>query len=1067
MSNTRRLCSLFQCARFLIVLAVLIDFTACGGGGGNGAGTPPPPSSDFGITVTPTGLALTPGTSANATISISAQGGFTSSVKVDVSGLPAGVSANPSSISTVPGTPASITLSTAQDAPVGSGTVTLTGTSGALTHSAQLTMSVVLAPESNTPLFRTRWVRTDAATPYGSWINSRWILYDPVTRRFFVTDPFTGHVFVMDAASQHRIGTIAVPGAFSIDRSPDGAVLWVSSLSGDLYKLDPVRMEVTRRYIASQIGPYGFRVNAALALADGRMALLGAMEGIPSVDGAPAFGIWNEADNSITLYTSGYGSSSLWGLPYHLVCGTMMGNIGGFALNAERTKVFVGSIFSDNTLCMVDPTTGKDLYVTAVGDLNKILVTPDGKYLVFPAYSQGELAEVYDAHNLARLREFTVRGDTSSASGFTVSGDGKTLYTPSSVFVSAYDLESGRQIGWYPNISVRTVLGGYTVGPSDYPYYQAIDETGLLAGPTQEGVGFLDTTTMHTGAVGTGFLNGYLDPASGVSGGGTETQWSNPNPVDSALGKVYFGSRQAPSAWLAWPYLKASTPPGAPGPADVYVFVADGGMQLLPEAFSYGPTILQVAPNLSTSEGGGTGWVYGYGFGSSFDGTIAPELTITVGGRRASIRYFVHNVYGVSGQPFQLQAVGYAIPQGVVGPADVTVTTNAGSANAIGGMTYMEPVEKYALPGGALVQGIYDPHWDVYYFTDTDRIRVFSLSQREWLPSIAVPGRTSSQRLYSLALSPNGKWLAISDAGDNVIYVLDPANTGTIRTHVLPSDGSGPVHAAALAVTDSGVVYFSIYPEANFSITYKLDAVSGTLTNLDFGRSSTQDKYMRAAISADSVRVFFNHEGLPYMIDTATDRPLYATFSPGCCYGDNELTLSANQTSLSATSYFYDADLNGRAFMGFNWREFPLISYVYGAKLSPDGRMLFQPGPDFIDVFNAMTGTLHARVALPVILSSSYDALVANGRDNVLLAITEYGDSIAVVDVTSIPVPDPLPYELTSQPAPGSHAQFRLESSSERKHDSTRRSQNPITRKVPHITRPAPGVTQNPAARPN
>jgi hypothetical protein len=50
-------------------------------------------------------------------------------------------------------------------------------------------------------------------------------------------------------------------------------------------------------------------------------------------------------------------------------------------------------------------------------------------------------------------------------------------------------------------------------------------------------------------------------------------------------------------------------------------------------------------------------------------------------------------------------------------------------------------------------------------------------------------------------------------------------------------------------------------------------------------------------------------------------------------------------------------------------------------------------------------------LAFPTALSTNYDALVTNGKDNIVIAITgTSGDGIAVVDLTSLPEPRPLPY---------------------------------------------------------
>jgi hypothetical protein len=94
-----------------------------------------------------------------------------------------------------------------------------------------------------------------------------------------------------------------------------------------------------------------------------------------------------------------------------------------------------------------------------------------------------------------------------------------------------------------------------------------------------------------------------------------------------------------------------------------------------------------------------------------------------------------------------------------------------------------------------------------------------------------------------------------------------------------------------------------------------------------------------------------------------------------------------------------------------NWRESADVSYVYGMKLSSDGSLLFQPSTSGIDVFDARFGTLRSRISLPVQLSRNFDALVSDGRDNVLIAITgTTGSGIAVVDLSGVPEPPPLTF---------------------------------------------------------
>jgi len=111
--------------------------------------TPPP---DFSLTIAPTSLSLTAG-AAGASVSVmaTAVNGFTGTVSVSLSGLPAGVTANPTTLSLTSGTAQSVTLTAAASVAAGSSTVTFTGTSGSLTHAASLALTLQLPAVTAVP----------------------------------------------------------------------------------------------------------------------------------------------------------------------------------------------------------------------------------------------------------------------------------------------------------------------------------------------------------------------------------------------------------------------------------------------------------------------------------------------------------------------------------------------------------------------------------------------------------------------------------------------------------------------------------------------------------------------------------------------------------------------------------------------------------------------------------------------------------------------------------------------------------------------------------------------------
>jgi hypothetical protein len=431
-------------------------------------------------------------------------------------------------------------------------------------------------------------------------------------------------------------------------------------------------------------------------------------------------------------------------------------------------------------------------------------------------------------------------------------------------------------------------------------------------------------------------------------------------------------------------------------------------MQLLPEAFSYGPTILEVTPNMATAEGGGTGYIYGYGFGPLNSNAIPSGLTVTVGGVAAQVTAFVANAYELDYPPFPLQSFAYTIPPGTSGSAvNVTVTTSAGTTTASEAMSYLPATRQFPLNGSALAQGIYDSYTDLYYFTDSTEIQVFSRTQAKWLAPIPItPPPGTTERLWGIALSPDGSMMAVADVSAGAIYLLNPASPTSAQTFSTASKQNGEALPCGVAISDSGMVYYTTVGQGvgGADEFFRLDTSTGKIAGYGMpGPDTTSNAYLRTVISSDNSHVFFNDDGQVFSIDTATNRLTEAQDGYICCYGNYELALSSNQTQLTGSFYIYDADLNGDSYYALNDREILNILYVYGAKVSPDGRLIFQPSTNGIDALDGNLGNLRNRISLPVALSPNFDALADDGADNVLIAITGMGNGIAIVDLTTVP----------------------------------------------------------------
>jgi subtilisin family serine protease len=98
--------------------------------------------ADFGLSATPASRSVNVGGSTTYSVTVLPVGGFAGSVSLSVSGLPSGATASFSPTSATPSAPATLTVRTTRTTPRGTRTLTITGRSGTLTHTANVTLVV-------------------------------------------------------------------------------------------------------------------------------------------------------------------------------------------------------------------------------------------------------------------------------------------------------------------------------------------------------------------------------------------------------------------------------------------------------------------------------------------------------------------------------------------------------------------------------------------------------------------------------------------------------------------------------------------------------------------------------------------------------------------------------------------------------------------------------------------------------------------------------------------------------------------------------------------------------------
>ena len=108
------------------------------------AGPPPPPPASFTLSAAPNTVTIAQGTSGGSTISVIPQNGFSGTVNLSASGLPAGVTATFSAAST--SSNSALTFTAGASATTGTFTVTVKGVSGTLNSSTTISLTVTASP---------------------------------------------------------------------------------------------------------------------------------------------------------------------------------------------------------------------------------------------------------------------------------------------------------------------------------------------------------------------------------------------------------------------------------------------------------------------------------------------------------------------------------------------------------------------------------------------------------------------------------------------------------------------------------------------------------------------------------------------------------------------------------------------------------------------------------------------------------------------------------------------------------------------------------------------------------
>ncbi len=962
-----------------VPLAVLLSLASihAGCGGSYSSPPPPPPVADFTLSLSSSSISITQGASSPAvSVSVNALNGFSSAVQVTLGTLPAGVTSNPASpFSVAAGASTPVVFGASANATTGDFTISLQGTSGSLSHSG--TLAVTIQSAINSALPRTAYAKTDSNSasddPFGE-PHHRHIGYDPANKHVFVANRAMNRVEVFSTTSLSRVEQISVPGATSADLSADGTTVWIGTAVEQIVAIDTSSLRMRNRYTLSGLTPIpGTIFNRPvelLSLSNGK-AVVRLRQPVSS---EALLALWDPSSNSLTALTS-------------TAPALFQQGVGVLARSGDHSKVLAAANDSSGELALFNAAgnivTGP--LTLGTGTSHILAANSDAtRFAVLFATSGGMQLLLLDA-TLKQVGAYV----PAIAHGIAFSRDGKYLYLGESnsgaPFVTVLDGQTAQPIGRVPDAAIQGISSEI----------EDADETQLLFGLSNRGVSFIDAAALSALPSLAPVIAAApsLQPSEGSLTGGTSVTLSGQD--FTPLTQLNFGTQSAMNVSVSSPtQIQANSPSSVSnGAVNLTSYFQNGWLAIAPDAFSYGPQILQLLPNAGASTGGDSVQIYGF--------------TIKIGGANATVQK-VENVAGISSSlgldasyPFSLQRITLQTPSGSSGKADVLVSSPAGFKTFAKSFQYLQNVQSHPQIG-FLRFLLYDQGRQQIYLTNLDHINVFGLQQNIFLSSLQPPGGLAPNiGLRGVALTPDDSQLIVADFGAQNIYLLDPAKgTGTtVPVGGIPGfANSGPARVAA---TSTQTVFVGLSGEGGSS-----GACSACLAQMNLAASPPTIQpapqpqvttligapLVQSSASGDHVFVAFGASpGGPVAVWNAS-APNQFVISPANP-STTDLSVASDGTmfavqaqgateiraaNLSLSSVPTSAEL----------AQIPGRQSVPGVALHPSGALIYQPfltgapaSPGVkggVDILDAHSGVLRLRIFLPQQFLTDVDGLHGN-----------------------------------------------------------------------------------------
>lgn len=625
-------------------------------------------------------------------------------------------------------------------------------------------------------------------------------IYDPLLKEVFISNVDINAVDVYSTTDGHLVGQIDVPAPYGLDFNIDDSELVIGTNTPSVYFADPTKLHITGHFEipASDLQTmqtYGVSPMPLMpyVMADGTIFIGcggGQSPGGPS-DIVPIGHLMRFDPQSNAFTLEDLNSNGTHILPAKSLDGKYLivpGPNGNLSVYSTDAQGYVASAPAPDS-------------TQAGNSLTWLAANPDGsQFAAATSYRNTQTVWLLGA-NLQTESQYT--SSAPIAGHLVFSRDGKYLYV--SAFdqtINVLDATTGQSAG-----AIAAYLGSGT--PSGPRIFDVDDSYHLFAALSIGGAAIINADQPQPPPL--PVLSQFGLPVADVGplAGGTQVIFS-PGGVNGGNGitnstDVYFGARPAtqevitPNPGTVDPgnTLTATTPPGAnPGPVGVVLTDPNNNAVFLPDAFTYGPRVLRVQPNVASAQGGDFVTLYAYGLGQ--DGT---DVHVTIGGVPAAVQYATFNRFASFDYPEESIAV--MVPAGTPGWADVVVTTSNGSDTLHRGLQYLN--SEVSLPGGPFTFAIYDSVRDLFYLTGAgNSVAVFDPGTGGYSTPLQAAGVSAGAVLQGEALTPDSSKLLVADPADDSVVIFDRTDgTSTMVNVGLPSDpvspGAQPLYVATAA----------------------------------------------------------------------------------------------------------------------------------------------------------------------------------------------------------------------------------------------------------------------------